>query len=160
MAGEELANQQRRRKRGKKRRSSQGVAVEVEDQTIVQIDEDVDERTKRLKKEDGKPVAEKNDEGNFDDAGAAIADDSKDEDEDIADDEDEKTESPGKAIDPSASTLQDSDYEFDSLKLSESTRNAIRDIGYERMTEVQARCVPLALAGKDILGEIQQFYTR
>lgn len=44
------------------------------------------------------------------------------------------------------------DYDFGSLELSTATRSALTDIGYERMTEVQARCIPLLLSGADVLG--------
>ncbi|EEB09463.1 ATP-dependent RNA helicase Has1 [Schizosaccharomyces japonicus yFS275] len=41
---------------------------------------------------------------------------------------------------------------FTDLPLSEKTLNAIKDIGYEKMTEVQARTIPPLLAGRDVLG--------
>lgn len=41
---------------------------------------------------------------------------------------------------------------FDELKLSDRTLNALKDMGFERMTEVQARCIPHAMAGRDVLG--------
>jgi ATP-dependent RNA helicase DDX18/HAS1 len=41
---------------------------------------------------------------------------------------------------------------FSSLQVSDATRNAITDMGFTNMTEVQARCVPPALTGRDILG--------
>lgn len=44
------------------------------------------------------------------------------------------------------------EYEFSSLNLSEPTRSALKDIGFSRMTEVQARCIPILLSGTDVLG--------
>lgn len=41
---------------------------------------------------------------------------------------------------------------FDELKLCEKTSNALKDMGFDKMTEVQARCIPHSLAGRDILG--------
>eukprot|EP00177_Eucheuma_denticulatum_P008772 GFKZ01015931.1.p1 GENE.GFKZ01015931.1~~GFKZ01015931.1.p1 ORF type:complete len:634 (-),score=107.24 GFKZ01015931.1:954-2855(-) len=41
---------------------------------------------------------------------------------------------------------------FDELELSERTLKALKDMGFERMTEVQARCIPHAMAGRDVLG--------
>jgi ATP-dependent RNA helicase DDX18/HAS1 len=41
---------------------------------------------------------------------------------------------------------------FESLKLSEPTMKAIREMGFNKMTEVQSRCIPPLLAGKDVLG--------
>lgn len=41
---------------------------------------------------------------------------------------------------------------FASVELSEHTRNAIKEMGFETMTEVQARTVPQLLTGRDVLG--------
>ncbi|KAK4564260.1 hypothetical protein RGQ29_006365 [Quercus rubra] len=41
---------------------------------------------------------------------------------------------------------------FESLGLSEPTRNAIKDIGFQHMTQIQARAIPPLLLGKDVLG--------
>uniref|UniRef100_A0A0D6R9W0 ATP-dependent RNA helicase n=1 Tax=Araucaria cunninghamii TaxID=56994 RepID=A0A0D6R9W0_ARACU len=41
---------------------------------------------------------------------------------------------------------------FDNLKLSEPTLNAIKDMGFENMTEIQARSIPELLKGRDVLG--------
>jgi ATP-dependent RNA helicase DDX18/HAS1 len=43
-------------------------------------------------------------------------------------------------------------YEFTSLDLCEPTEKAIVDIGFTKMTEVQARTIPPLLAGRDVLG--------
>ncbi|KAJ1978796.1 ATP-dependent RNA helicase [Dimargaris xerosporica] len=43
-------------------------------------------------------------------------------------------------------------YNFTSLKVSSPMRDAIKALNFEKMTEVQARCIPPALAGRDILG--------
>lgn len=44
---------------------------------------------------------------------------------------------------------------FSSLDLSEPTRKAISAMGFTTMTEVQARCIPPLMAGKDVLGAAQ-----
>lgn len=44
------------------------------------------------------------------------------------------------------------DYSFSSLSVSENTAKAIEDMKFEKMTEIQAKCIPPALTGKDILG--------
>lgn len=41
---------------------------------------------------------------------------------------------------------------FSSLSLSEHTAKAISSMGFTTMTEVQARSIPAALTGRDILG--------
>ena len=63
-----------------------------------------------------------------------------------------------RAIDPAASipATQPSEsperVSFASLSLSPSTSAAIQRMGFETMTEVQARTIPPLLAGKDVLG--------
>lgn len=41
---------------------------------------------------------------------------------------------------------------FDSIEVTEQTKRAIVDMGFNQMTEVQARSIPAALTGRDILG--------
>ncbi|KAG0316482.1 ATP-dependent RNA helicase, partial [Podila horticola] len=43
-------------------------------------------------------------------------------------------------------------YDFASLDLCEPSKKAIVDIGFTKMTEVQARTIPPLLAGRDVLG--------
>ena len=44
---------------------------------------------------------------------------------------------------------------FDRLGLSEPVLQALRDLGYETPTPVQAQCIPDLLAGRDLLGQAQ-----
>ncbi|KAJ2448597.1 ATP-dependent RNA helicase [Coemansia sp. RSA 2336] len=46
----------------------------------------------------------------------------------------------------------DPKYAFTSLPLTDQTQKAIAEMGFTRMTEVQARTIPPLLAGKDVLG--------
>jgi ATP-dependent RNA helicase DDX18/HAS1 len=41
---------------------------------------------------------------------------------------------------------------FAELELSENTTKALSDMGFTKMTPVQARAIPPLLAGKDVLG--------
>ncbi|CAI0374521.1 unnamed protein product [Linum tenue] len=41
---------------------------------------------------------------------------------------------------------------FDSLELSEPTRKAIREMGFQYLTQIQSRAIPLLLMGNDVLG--------
>ncbi|ORE06645.1 ATP-dependent RNA helicase HAS1 [Rhizopus microsporus var. microsporus] len=43
-------------------------------------------------------------------------------------------------------------YDFESLDCCERTKNGIKDLGFEKMTEVQARTIPPLMAGRDVLG--------
>jgi ATP-dependent RNA helicase DDX18/HAS1 len=48
-----------------------------------------------------------------------------------------------------------SDHTFDSLPLTETTLKAITDMGYDKMTKIQAKSIPALLAGKDLIGAAQ-----
>ncbi|KAJ2598233.1 ATP-dependent RNA helicase [Coemansia sp. RSA 1804] len=43
-------------------------------------------------------------------------------------------------------------YAFDALPLTEQTKKAVEEMGFTKMTEVQARTIPPLLAGRDVLG--------
>lgn len=45
-----------------------------------------------------------------------------------------------------------SDESFSSLPLTEGTQKAIKEMGYEKMTKIQAKAIPALLAGKDLIG--------
>ena len=42
--------------------------------------------------------------------------------------------------------------EFASLELTSQTQEAIKEMGFAHMTEVQARTIPHLLTGRDVLG--------
>ena len=44
---------------------------------------------------------------------------------------------------------------FDALAISKELRRAVQDVGYEAMTPIQAKAIPLILQGKDIIGQAQ-----
>lgn len=46
----------------------------------------------------------------------------------------------------------DYNTDFAALQLSEQTSNAIKEMGFTKMTEVQARCIPPLMTGRDVLG--------
>src|SRR4249920_855947 len=48
-----------------------------------------------------------------------------------------------------------SDLRFDSLNLPESVARGIADAGFDRCTPIQARTLPIALAGRDVAGQAQ-----
>lgn len=63
---------------------------------------------------------------------------------------------PAVAVDAKNFTEEDDDskisYDFTSLSLSEPTMKSINEMGFTKMTKVQARTIPPLLAGKDVLG--------
>lgn len=94
---------------------------------------------------------------------AAEEDNDDDVDDDLDDDEDEdEKQEEKKASKPASSSSSSSssssasvgagefedeavNYSFDSLEVSEATKKAITEMGFTRMTEVQARCIPTLL---------------
>ncbi|KNC98509.1 ATP-dependent RNA helicase HAS1 [Spizellomyces punctatus DAOM BR117] len=141
--------------------------------TIDALDEeDVDSDSPEM---DGASDDEKED---LDEDGAELNESSEDDDEDEGEEEDEPvkagTKRPrseeednvtsngnivahheGKDIELDRSAVTDSesvDTAFSSLSVSENTAKAIADLGFTTMTEVQARSIPAAMTGRDILG--------
>ncbi|KAG0328883.1 ATP-dependent RNA helicase [Dissophora globulifera] len=93
----------------------------------------------------------------------------EDEDEEEADEEEDNAQATNGDSDHKQEDLPDIDfsandaanasvggkkinYEFASLDLCEPSKKAIVDIGFTKMTEVQARTIPPLLAGRDVLG--------
>jgi ATP-dependent RNA helicase DeaD len=52
-------------------------------------------------------------------------------------------------------TSNDAPVSFDSLGLPETLLSALKSIGFENSTDIQAKTIPPLLAGKDVLGEAQ-----
>ena len=44
------------------------------------------------------------------------------------------------------------DFSFENLDVCDRTKQGIKDMGFTKMTEVQARTIPPLMAGRDILG--------
>ena len=87
-------------------------------------------------------------------AAAAVeeSDEEEEEREEDADDATPEKEAPkGERIQVQVDGIL-SDKTFDSLTLSKQTMAGISELGYTRMTEVQARTIPPLLAGRDVLG--------
>ena len=55
------------------------------------------------------------------------------------------------AVEP-AKTGESSRTPFSTLELSEPTNKALADMGFATMTQIQAKSIPVLLAGKDVLG--------
>jgi ATP-dependent RNA helicase DDX18/HAS1 len=52
----------------------------------------------------------------------------------------------------STTPKEELNLDFSSLDISENTLKAIQEIGFTKMTEVQARTIPASLSGRDVLG--------
>ncbi len=44
---------------------------------------------------------------------------------------------------------------FEDLAISRELRKAVQDVGFEAMTPIQAKAIPLILEGRDIIGHAQ-----
>ena len=53
---------------------------------------------------------------------------------------------------PSSDTPANIDLSFESIDFTPHSKKAIEDLGFKQMTEIQARCIPPLMAGKDVLG--------
>ena len=42
---------------------------------------------------------------------------------------------------------------FDELQLSQETEKAVADMGFEKLTPIQAQSIPLVIEGRDIVGK-------
>jgi ATP-dependent RNA helicase DDX18/HAS1 len=76
--------------------------------------------------------------------------DEQEEDEDENENEDEEGNIRRPVV--SGQTISPDAERFSDLNLSANTGKAIDDMGFEKMTAVQARAIPPLLAGKDVLG--------
>ncbi len=52
-------------------------------------------------------------------------------------------------------TKEVSPISFDDLNLSVPIMKALKDVGYESPSPIQARTIPLVMAGKDLVGQAQ-----
>ena len=68
------------------------------------------------------------------------------------DDKDVSQEIEEKAIKDSKSDKYFSEIKFSDMNLSEKTVTSLTESGFETATEVQAKCIPMAISGEDIIG--------
>lgn len=131
------------------------VAVQEEEQTAVDADENPSKASKKRKTNHSASESEEsaNEVERASNSGDEESDDNQDEESDSSQDED--------AVDgadlPSRNTVSLPQTEgeatrFEDLKLSEKTMQAIREMGFEKMTEIQRRAIPPLMAGRDVLG--------
>lgn len=102
--------------------------------------------------------------GEFDEVAQLLGEDIKDPEAKSAKQEkkqrkhDEIQETQNKALKPQAQVLTESgedendNYDFEKAGFSEPTMKAIKEMGFTKMTKVQAKTIPPLLAGRDVLG--------
>ncbi|KAJ6716044.1 RNA HELICASE [Salix koriyanagi] len=123
MAEEKLNRSMEEEEMKKKRK--RGAEEEDEEEEDRQVEE-VKEKKKKKKKETSKKESEEEEE------------------------EEEKEKKTVKKVKSGGGIM--STESFDSLGLSEPTRKAIQETGFEYLTQIQARAIPPLLVGKDVLG--------
>lgn len=142
-------------KKEKKLKSSKKSVEDVEDEADA-IDRELEDVEALLEKQES-------DNGNDSDDDVMQAEDSASEESENAEDEaeeddgdDDDDEEENDDVKGNGSTSQQdvpSDAtKFAELKLSNNTMKAIREMGFETMTAVQARTIPPLMAGRDVLG--------
>ena len=51
--------------------------------------------------------------------------------------------------------MEEKIIKFEDMQLSKKVLNAVRDMGFEEPSPIQAQTIPLALEGKDVIGQAQ-----
>ncbi|KAK8690770.1 hypothetical protein V6N13_074296 [Hibiscus sabdariffa] len=144
----EVDKKKRKRKRNRVKNSEPGHSDKGEEEANDEFEEDeaqareVEAKKKRKKKEKNKKVKGKDDEkqqGKETDDGQEERETNDEEEKEI-----EKIQGGGSGIMSAES--------FESLGLSEPTFKAIKEMGFQYMTQIQARAIPPLMIGKDVLG--------
>ncbi|ANB13945.1 ATP-dependent RNA helicase HAS1 [Sugiyamaella lignohabitans] len=133
---------------------------EVEDAEVEELDQEFDE-VEGLLDVEAEENEDDEEEENEDDEEENDDDEEEEEDEEKENgDENEFEDENGNITAPSKSAIVASSGSasgpdptlFSELKLSENTAKAITEMGFKKMTSVQARAIPPLLAGRDVLG--------
>ncbi|KAL5544679.1 hypothetical protein UlMin_008463 [Ulmus minor] len=132
----------KKRKRQRKRAKKQTIEVREEEEVgeeSVQKETEESKKEKKKKNESREQVKQQ----------SGGEDGEEDEAEEV---EEEEKESQKKKVKSNSGSGIMSAESFASLKLSEPTLKAIQDMGFQNMTQIQARSIPPLLLGKDVLG--------
>ncbi|MES1912352.1 MAG: ATP-dependent RNA helicase [Cercozoa sp. M6MM] len=139
----------RRRKRSSKQKNDVVTETKIAENTVVETPQEPPKKRSRGKKSrdvseavETPQVADTTDKSTDSADGEVVQDQSADA---------EVVQGDGSSM-PASVELQEQDYLFSSLGLHEDTTTAVERMGFEKMTSIQARAVPPALAGRDILG--------
>ncbi|KAJ4893958.1 DEAD-box ATP-dependent RNA helicase 51 [Raphanus sativus] len=127
-SSEELKKRVRKRNRAKKNDHPKPEEEEEEEEEVHTVEENADEIQNKMEKRKVKKLQ-----------GRGKTDEEKEEEEEV-----EKMVVVGKGIMTNET--------FESLDLSDHTFQAIKSMGFEHMTQIQAGSIPPLLEGKDVLG--------
>ncbi|KAJ7012761.1 ATP-dependent RNA helicase HAS1 [Populus alba] len=135
---EEMKKRKRKRNRAKKETQDknlneiEGGEAEEEEEENREVEEVKDKKKKNKNKKSKKESEE------------------EEKDKEKAEEEEEEEKESVKKMKSGGGIM--STESFDSLGLSEATRKAIQEMGFENLTQIQARAIPPLLVGKDVLG--------
>ncbi|PON86539.1 DEAD-box ATP-dependent RNA helicase [Trema orientale] len=143
-AEDEASKRNRKRKRAKKKPSEApdvNETREVEDEEVqVEVEENREKESKKNKKKKKLNLQKPN-----------LSGEEEEEEGDGEEAEEEKKEKKKKKVKSEGSGIMSTES-FASLNLSEPTLKAIQEMGFQYMTQIQARAIPPLLMGKDVLG--------
>ncbi|KAJ8662738.1 ATP-dependent RNA helicase HAS1 [Lichtheimia ornata] len=109
---------------------------------------------KKQQVDKGKPKQVEEEAAEIADEGEEIVAEEQDQEE--IDDSNDKESSESPSANENETTLEEGDkaidFNFESLDISDKTKNGIKEMGFTKMTEVQARTIPPLMAGRDVLG--------
>ncbi|XP_030967230.1 DEAD-box ATP-dependent RNA helicase 51-like [Quercus lobata] len=143
MVADETNKKKKKRKRNRPNKNSAEEEEPQNPQNEEEQVEKVEEKENKMNKKKKKNKKEKK---------MKIEEEKKEEEEEEErENGEESTEEKKKKVKKSGGGIMSSES-FESLGLSEPTSNAIKDIGFQYMTQIQARAIPPLLLGKDILG--------
>ncbi|KAI7821688.1 P-loop containing nucleoside triphosphate hydrolase protein [Gamsiella multidivaricata] len=129
-----------------------------EEKLLEKTSKKVKEESEEEDEEDEEDEEQDEENGDGGDEDEDDGEDNEEEEEDVKESEERQEDLPSidfSANEEAAATTAGGkkiNYEFASLDLCEPSKKAIVDIGFAKMTEVQARTIPPLLAGRDVLG--------
>jgi len=158
-SAEPASKKSKKEHKKEKKQKSEAVAKDAQEERKEEVDEEeqVNEELKDVAAEtDAADVEAEDDFEEFasgDEEAEAVANEEEDEDEEPKANGDlgEASDLPS-ALGVSLPNTDATPQKFTELNLSERTMKAINEMPYDTMTEIQARAIPPALAGRDVLG--------
>ncbi|KAK4595124.1 hypothetical protein RGQ29_018759 [Quercus rubra] len=149
MVADETNKKKKKRKRNRPNKNS------AEEEEEPQNPKNEEEQVEKVEEEEEENKMKKKKKKNKKEKKMKIEEEKKEEEEEEEEEErengEESTEEKKKKVKKSGGGIMSAES-FESLGLSEPTSNAIKDIGFQYMTQIQARAIPPLLLGKDILG--------
>ncbi|XP_071715671.1 ATP-dependent RNA helicase HAS1-like [Rutidosis leptorrhynchoides] len=153
----EGSNSKKKRKRNKNKKNNNGAeasqVAEVDESEKDEVEREIEVKEKKGKKKVKKNKKMKSEEHEIETDEIKEEEEEEDGDEGLnVEEEEEIKETKKTKVKRSADTGIMSSDSFTLLPLSEPTKKAIADMGFQYMTQIQSRGIPPLLEGKDVLG--------